>query len=258
MDGFGKINKKVALYCRVSTEEQKISGLSIKAQIDKLQRFCDFKKWVVFKIYVDEGTSGSVPISKRPKGKELINDIEMGKFSAVLVTKTDRAFRNVLDALLTLEGLRKKKIDFVSVNEDIDTTTAFGKAIFTIISVFAQLERELTIERNREIRLSKFNQGLFSSKAPFGYKAIKKKGKVVGFKIHPKESKIVLKAFQMASNGYSYREIAKECNLKPQQYYNIIRNKVYYGIISFEGKEKIGIHKPIISEELWRKVNAKI
>lgn len=246
--------KRVALYLRVSSDEQKKHGLSLEAQLKKLQDYCQFKDWEIFRVYKDEGISGS-SIKKRKEFMQMISDSKQHKFSTILVTKIDRAFRNVVDALLVLEDLRVNNIDFVSVAEDIDTTTPMGKAMFTIISVFAQLEREMNIGRVRDVRHMRFEKGILPARSPFGYKPLIKDKKVVGFILDKKKAEIVQTCFKRASEGISYQEICKELKLKPQQYYNIIRNKVYTGVVVFEGKENKGTHPSIISEMLYNQVN---
>jgi len=164
--------------------------------------------------------------------------------------------------------LRINGTDFVSIAEDIDTTTPMGKAMFTIISVFAQLERELNMGRVRDVRQHRFEQGMFPARSHFGYKTIIKDKKVVGFSIDKKKAEIVSDCFLMASNGASYKEVCKKykgkilqyrkgkkymADLKPQQFYNITKNKVYCGYVLFEGNYVKGSHPPIISEELYNK-----
>lgn len=109
--------------------------------------------------------------------------------------------------------------------------------------------------RVKDVRKMRFNKGLFPARPPFGYKSIKIDKKVIGFKIHKKEAKIVSECFKMTLEGYSYSYICKNLKLKPQSYYNIIKNKVYCGYIKFEGEERKGTHDIIISEEVYNKIN---
>ena len=248
-----QINKKVALYIRVSSEEQKKEGLSLDAQKNKLISYCNLKEWSVYKIYLDEGISAG-SIKKRPQFKQILSDSKKKLFSTIVITKFDRAFRNTADAVNTFNDLKNIGIDFVSISEDIDTTTATGHFFFIIISALAELERKMTSERNKAIMEDKFNKGMFLSRSHYGYKPLKKEGKIVGFKIHQKEAEVVLDCFKSSENGESYLTICKRNKIKPQQYYNIIKNKVYCGYITFEGIEKRGLHKPIISEELFNKL----
>jgi site-specific DNA recombinase len=254
------MGKSVAVYIRVSSEEQKNEGLSLNAQENKLVKYCNDCELEIFRIYKDEGKSAK-SIKGRKGFIQLLEDARKRKFSAVIITKFDRAFRNVKDSLNVLEEFAKLGIDFISLNEKIDTTTAFGKAMFTIISLFAQLERELTGERNKEIMENKFNHGIPIARFPFGYKPVyknpKEKKGVIGIEICPKQAEIVQDVFKMALNGVSYREICKKYDMQPQTYYNMIRNKFYIGITNFGGVEKEGSQKPLITKEDFEKVNKK-
>lgn len=244
--------KKVALYIRVSSEEQKKEGFSLEAQKNKLIAYCNLKDWNVYKIYTDEGISAG-SIKKRPQFKKLLMDAENKLFTTIVIVKFDRAFRNVADAVNTFNHLKETGIDFASISEDIDTTTAIGSFFFVLISALAELERKMTSERNRSIREYKFNQGLFPARVFYGYKPIKKDGRIVGYSINHKEAEVVLDCFKSSEKGESYLTICKRNKIKPQQYYNIIRNEVYCGYITFETLIKKGIHTPLISEELFSK-----
>lgn len=248
------MNKRVAIYIRVSSNEQKKEGLSLASQLKKLYEYAKFKGWAIVKEYKDEGISGGF-IKKRKGFKSLLEDSKKGVFSALLVTKIDRAFRNTKEALITLDELNERDIDFVSVSEDIDTTSPMGKLFFTMISAFSQFEREVTKERGRNIWMDKFEKGMFPIRPPFGYKAKKRSGKVILFEINPKEAQIVKKCFLNANGGIDYKVTCIDLKLHPQQYYNIIRNPAYAGFVQFEGKINKGLHKPIISEEIFKKLN---
>lgn len=249
-----KDKKRIALYLRVSTEEQAKFGISLETQLKKLQDYCEFKDWEVFKVYKDEGFSAG-SMKKRKAFKQMIEESKTRKFSTIMVTKIDRAFRNVIDALLVLEDLRINNIDFVSIGEDIDTTTPMGKAMFTIISVFAQLEREMNVGRVKDVRQMRFDKGIFPSRSHFGYRPIIKDKKIIGFKPDLKESQIVKEIFKLTIEKVSYRLICEKFNLQPQSYYNIIRNPVYCGYITFEGVTKQGLHDPLISIADFKLIN---
>lgn len=244
----------VAIYTRVSTEEQKNEGLSLSAQSSKLNEYCKAKEWKIYKIYTDAGISGK-SIKGRKAFQEMMNDAKAKKFSAILITKFDRAFRNVREALNILDELNNLGINFISISENIDTTTAIGKAMFTLISTFAQLERDMTGERVHGIMSYRFDMGLPLTRCPLGYKWSNTKKQMV---IDERKAEMVKDIFNMTADGKSYKEICKKHKIAPQSFYNIIRNKVYTGIITFEGKEKVGIHSPIVSKETWEKANEKV
>lgn len=247
------MEKIVAIYTRVSSDEQSKEGHSLPAQKAKLEKFCEEKGWKIFKHYEDAGISGK-NIKNRPAFVECLIDAEARRFSAILVTKLERPFRNTKEAILTSERLNKISVDLVSLSENIDTTTAMGRFFFVMTSALAQLERELTGERVGGILEKKFNDGFFVGKLPLGYKWSKTKKMVV---IDEKEAKVVRDIFDKVSSGISYRVICDTYKIKPQVFYNLIRNKAYIGKINYKGKEKQGIHEPLISLELFNKVNGK-
>ncbi|MBU2615498.1 MAG: recombinase family protein, partial [Nanoarchaeota archaeon] len=147
---------QVAIYVRVSTEEQAKEGLSVDAQIDKCNSFCQARDWNVYKVYRDAGFSaGSL---NRPALELMMRDAQEKRFDIILVYKIDRFSRKLRDLIMVLEDLKEKKINFTSVTEQIDTTSAMGEAFFQIIGVFAQLERGMVKERvelafDRKIKL---------------------------------------------------------------------------------------------------------
>ena len=136
----------VALYIRVSTQEQAKEGYSIGEQTERLEKYAQAHGWTVFKKYTDPGYSGAN--MQRPALKQLIQDAKSHKFEKVIVYKLDRLSRSQKDTLMIIEDiLLKNDVDFVSMNENFDTSTPFGKAMIGILAVFAQLEREQIKER---------------------------------------------------------------------------------------------------------------
>lgn len=246
-----KKSKRIAGYIRVSSQDQRKEGYSLDAQKNKIIDYCKQNSFELIKIYEDAGISGGT-INKRPAFKQLIIDAKNKRFDGILVFKFDRAFRNLKDAVITLDDFRKIGIDFISITENIDTTTAMGNAMFGIISVFAQLERDLTSERMDSSFWQKFNQGKSIGKCPTGYKW-NKKSKIM--EIDTKKAEMVKEIFKSTIQGISYRVICNKFNLKPQSYYNIIRNPVYCGFITFEKKIKQGIHIPLINISTFLAIN---
>ena len=246
-----KINEntpKVAIYVRVSTEEQAKEGLSIDAQIDKCEAFCHARDWKVFKIYKDAGFSAGT--LNRPALELLLRDAQEKKFSIILVYKIDRFSRKLKDLIMILEDLKEKNINFTSVTEQIDTTSAMGEAFFQIIGVFAQLERGMVKERvelafDRKI---KFGEALF--RAPYGYVYQNKK-----LVLDPENSEKIREIFEMWSQDIDYKEISKKFKIPVSTLYQIIKNQTYLGKIKYRGEIYKGKHKPIIDEELFNRAN---
>ena len=132
----------IALYIRVSTEAQAEEGYSIEAQEKILRAECTAKEYdeSLIRTYIDAGASGSN--IQRPALKNLIDDASAGLISTVIVYKLDRLSRSQKDTLYLIEDVFiPNRVDFVSVNERLDTGSPYGKAMIGILSAFAQLER---------------------------------------------------------------------------------------------------------------------
>ena len=237
---------KVAIYSRVSTEEQAKEGLSVDAQIDKCESFCKARGWEVFKVYKDSGFSaGSL---NRPALELLLRDAEDKRFNIILVYKIDRFSRKLKDLITILEDLKMKGINFTSVTEQIDTTSAMGEAFFQIIGVFAQLERGMVKERVQLSFDRKINLGEVLYRAPFGY--IYQNKKLVK---HPENAEKVKEIFEMWNAGINYKEICKKFDISPSTCYQILRNPIYIGKIKYKGNLYPGKHPVLIDDEIFNK-----
>jgi DNA invertase Pin-like site-specific DNA recombinase len=237
----------VAIYSRVSTEEQAKEGLSVDAQIDKCESFCKARGWEVFKVYKDAGFSaGSLD---RPALELLLQDAEQKKFDIILVYKIDRFSRKLKDLIMILEDLKEKDINFTSVTEQIDTTSAMGEAFFQIIGVFAQLERGMVKERVKLAFDRKIDLGEALYRAPFGYVYQNRK------LMPDTNASKVQEIFEMWTSGIDYKAIAQKSGIAPSSVYTIIKNPIYIGKIRYKDQLFNGKHKALITEELWNKAN---
>jgi DNA invertase Pin-like site-specific DNA recombinase len=131
---------KVALYARVSTE-----GQDPEVQLAALRSHMALRGWEIVEEFVDRGYSGAK--EKRPALDRLMQSAWVGKFEAVLVWRFDRFARSVTHLMSALEQFRNLKINFISLQEQFDTSTPIGQAMFTIIGAMAQLERDIIRER---------------------------------------------------------------------------------------------------------------
>jgi site-specific DNA recombinase len=134
---------KVAIYARVSTGMQ---GESLEEQIRILTEYCIKNDYDIYKVY-SETSSGAK--SDRAMFMELMRDVEAKKFNAVIVLKLDRFSRSMLDLLTNVERLKANGIDFISVNDNIETRTAQGKLMFHLLGAFGEFERALIYERTQ-------------------------------------------------------------------------------------------------------------
>lgn len=142
--------QKTALYIRVSTQEQALEGYSIDAHTDRLTSYCRAKGWGIGKIYKDAGFSGSN--MDRPALQQLLSDIKDGAIDCVLVYKLDRLSRSQKDTLCIIEDVfLSHNVSFVSMQENFDTSTPFGRAIIGILSVFAMFLGHMSINELPDI-----------------------------------------------------------------------------------------------------------
>ncbi len=144
--GLEAANQTVAIYARVSTEDQ-AERQTIKSQLDFLGRFVDLHSMPVADEYVDDGISGTVPLGDRSEGRRLLTDAEAGRFGAVLVYRIDRlgrSLRSLLDAHDALDGFG---VAIKSATEPFDTSSPIGSFLFQLLASLAELEKSTIAER---------------------------------------------------------------------------------------------------------------
>jgi len=248
--------KRVACYVRVSTDNQ-IENYSIEEQTERLKAYCKAKNWHIHKFYTDAGYSGGN--TDRPALKQMLKDIDQNLIDVVVVYKLDRLSRSQKDTLTLIEDeFLKKDIDFVSINENFDTSTPFGRAMIGILSVFAQLEKDQITERFTMGRIGRAKNGYYHGgpTPPTGYDYVD--GNLV---VNEYEAMQVREVFERFLKGQSINSIRaymsehytnKHGNWKSHTLVlNILRNCTYIGKVKFKGSVYDGNHKPIISEETF-------
>ena len=246
---------KGACYVRVSTDNQ-LENYSIEEQTDRLKAYCKAKDIQIVKIYTDGGYSGGNV--NRPALQQMLQDIDKGLIDSVIVYKLDRLSRSQKDTLMLIEDcFLAKNVDFVSVNENFDTSTPFGRAMIGILSVFAQLEKDQITERFTMGRIGRAKNGYFhgGGNAPTGYDYID--GELV---INDYEAIQVKDLYNRFLKGYPIHN----CWQYMQQKYggwsnevsvrNVLKNELYIGKVKFKGVAYQGNHQPIISEETFQQV----
>jgi len=241
-----KNERFAALYARVSTDAQREEGYSIDAQKEMLEAYCKAKAIGNIRFYVDGGFSGAN--MQRPALASLIDDVRAGKIALVLVYKLDRLSRSQKDTLFLIEDVfNPNGVDFISLNENMDTSTPIGRAMLGIMSAFAQLERETIRERTRMGMKERVKSGLWpgGGKLPFGYDYNKESGRLMP----NDDALIVKKAYDLLLHGYSPNRIAEILGLKyEKQAAEILRRRTNIGNIVYNGIEYKGQHEAIIDE----------
>lgn len=173
--------RRVALYCRVSTNDQRAD-----LQLHDLRRLAEQRGWKIVGEYIDEGYSGTK--DRRPALDRLMADAHKGRFDVIAVWRFDRFARSVRHLVVALDDFRERGIDFISMNEGIDTSTAAGRMVFSVIGAMAAYEADAIRERTRA-----------------GVAAARRRGKHIG---RPERRFDLDEAVQLRSEGLSIREIA--------------------------------------------------
>ena len=151
-----------AIYARQSVD--KADSLSIQGQID----LCLKQTSQDTKIYQDKGYSGKN--TNRPAFQRMMEDVEKGLIKKIVVYRLDRFSRSLADFSRLWEVLKRHGVEFVSINETFDTSSPMGRAMLSIIMVFAQLERETTAERVRDNYYQRVKLGSWpGGPAPYGF-----------------------------------------------------------------------------------------
>lgn len=252
--------KKVAIYIRVSTQEQAKEGYSIPAQKDKLIAFSKAKNWRIFDTYIDDGYTGTN--LDRPALKSLLENLK--SIDIVLVYKLDRLSRSQKDVLyLVEEKFLENDVDFVSILESFDTTTPFGRAMLGILAAFAQLERDTIIQRSKLGKERRAKEGKWrGGPVPLGYDYIN--GKLA---INEYEASIIRRIFEKYISGSGMDNISKELNSKgyrskqnakftSSKIKTYLSNSIYAGMIPYKDTVFTGDHKSIIDLDTFNLVQS--
>lgn len=251
-----KGNIVVVGYARVSTENQ-LENYSIEEQTERLKAYCAAKGWTMRKIYIDGGYSGGN--TNRPALRQMLDAIRQGGVDAVVVYKLDRLSRSQKDTLTLIEDeLLANGTDFVSINENFDTSTPFGRAMIGILSVFAQLEKDQITERFTMGRIGRSKAGYYhgGSHPPTGYDY--KDGLLV---VNEYEAIQVREVFSRFLSGKSVNSINRylsehyATNWSPAKVLSVLRNSVYIGKVHFRKVDYDGIHQPLISQDTFDEAN---
>lgn len=159
---------RAGLYARVSSEEQ-VEGYSIDAQTRAFRSFCENKEWVPYREYVEEGKSARTEnINKRPVFKQAISDAFDGQFDVLVVHKVDRFSRKLRITMDYFDKLSKASVGFVSIMEQMDFSTPWGKFALGMLGALAELYSDNLSEETKKGWNERRKQGLYCGTLPFG------------------------------------------------------------------------------------------
>lgn len=274
------IPAKSKIRCAVYTRKSHEEGLeqefnSLDAQREAAEAYITAQRhegWMLYPDHYDDGgfTGGNI---ERPALKRLMADIEAGKIDVVVVYKIDRLTRSLSDFSKLIEIFEKHQVSFVSVTQQFNTTTSMGRLVLNVLLSFAQFEREVTGERIRDKFAASKKKGMWMGGVPpMGYNVDNRK-----LVIDPPQAEIIRFIFARFLATRSVTTVALETRERDYRtkthtsrrgntreghllnkgiIYRIINNPVYTGIITHKGAWHQGQHEPLISREVWDKVQA--
>lgn len=248
--------KRVALYMRVSTQEQVENGNSLEFQKEKLEAYSKIHEYKIVGEYVDAGISGAK--FNRPALDRLKDDVD--KIDVVLIYKLDRLSRSIKDTMTLIEDFFKpNNVDLISLSENFDTSQAIGMATVGMLSTFAQLERDTIRQRMIAGKVQSVKNGNYIAHAPFGY--VRKDGKLIK---DEQTRECVEFIFEKLLDRYSTAQIAKlldlnYSDLKIGFWHNLTISKIakspaYAGSTYLMNTLVKNTHEPYITEEEQEKI----
>lgn len=278
--------KNIAIYVRVSTEEQAEEGFSIQAQLETLRGYAKQQRYLIHEEYIDEGVSGK-SINKRNALKRMLEDAKKGLIQEVIVWKINRISRNQLDLLQIVDILHKHDVAFRSYSENFETETPMGRFALQMMGSVAELERNTIVDNVKMGMKQRAKQGKWNGGSVLGYKSVELEGstqrrrKETRLEIVESEANIVRMIYEKYANGQGFKAIANALNhlhyktkrdgtFSVTTVKGILSNPIYIGKIRFNKQEDWnskrrkgtnsapiivdGEHEPIILAEIWEKV----
>ena len=250
---------RVALYIRVSGEEQKIKGLSLEAQQERLEAYAREKGWIVTGVYIDAAKTARKNMHKRAEFQRMIEAVKRGEVDLLLFCRLDRWFRSVADYYKVMEILQAHGCDWKTIDEEYDTTSANGRLYINVKLSIAQNEADICGERIDVVFDSKIAHGtVVSGSCPFGYRVNEEKR----LEVVPEEAGIVQDAFNHFESTVSQRGTVKHIretygvNWCQATFQRMLSESLYTGIYDRGGRKNENFCPTIISREQFAKVQS--
>lgn len=248
---------RVALYVRVSGEEQKIKGLSLEAQQERLEAYAREKGWIVTGIYIDAAKTARKNMHKRSEFQKMIESVKRDEVDLLLFCRLDRWFRSVADYYKVMEILQAHGCDWKTTDEEYDTTSANGRLYINVKLSIAQNEADICGERIDVVFDSKIAHGtVISGSCPYGYKVNSDKR----LEIVPEEAAIVQDAFDYFENTVSQRGTVTYIrgtygvNWCINTFRRMLSESLYTGIYDRGGRRNENFCPAIIGQEQFNKI----
>lgn len=269
---------RCALYLRVSTDQQAMrKDGSLDTQEDLLRRVLEQKnalgeRWELVRVYREEGASGKD--MHRPRFREMMADIDAGLANMVVFTRIDRVSRNVMDFLRFVDHLNQKGVGFLSLHEQVDTSTPAGRLQLTLMIALAEHERAVISARAAEKSHWRAAQGLWGGGQLLGYEP--KDGTLVPvehervaveaiFRVYLQTNSLKRTAKVVSRMGFRTKAYTSRRGkvqggkpLKRNHVYNTLTNPAYIGKVRQHGKIYDAQHPAIIDEALFNEVQRRL
>ena len=253
---------KVVIYSRVSTEDQRVSGISLEEQVDRLKKYCQRNDFEIIAEYQDDVSAKSF---NRPSFQKFIKDLQAKKIrpDAFVCVRLDRFSRNLMESLEMLRKFRELNIEFRTVEKDYTIRTPEDYFYYVLDSTLAQVENDRRGLNTKVAMRHGLRQGRWLWRAPVGFKNKTDDKTLV---LDPVNAEFVKRGFsEMATGLFSADEIRRKLNKEgfkccKQQFLNILKNPFYMGKIAIhawknEPLEIVqGNHPALVSEETFNLV----
>lgn len=252
---------KVAAYVRVS-EQEKSAGYTIEEQVKQINEFCISNGYSLAEVYADDGYEGET--LDRPNLVRLIEDADKGLFNAVMVVRIDRLSLSHQGNLCVIrEDFLKNNLEFISINDRINTCTESGREILSALDTFISLEKRKQRNSIMSGRTNRAKEGKWhgGGTEPIGYDYID--GKLV---VNTAEAAQVRYVYYLYSQGYTMTEISRRMSDFCTKHggwdhtstiANVLDNPLYAGTVHFNSVNAHGSHKPIIDPKTNRLVKRR-
>ncbi len=248
---------RAALYVRVSGEEQKIKGLSLEAQQERLEEYARERGWLITGIYIDAAKTARKNIKKREQFQRMIESVKRDEVDVLLFCRLDRWFRSVADYYKVMEILEAHNCGWVTSDEEYDTSTANGRLYINVKLSIAQNEADICGERIDVVFDSKISHGtVVSGSCPLGYRVNSEKR----LEIAPEQADIIRDAFDYYETHVTKYGTVKYIREKygvnwcAATFNMIIRNELYTGVYNRRGRYNPDFCPAIITKEQFNHV----
>lgn len=248
---------RAALYIRVSGEEQKIKGLSLEAQQERLEAYAKKQGWLIAGVYIDAAKTARKNIHKRTEFQRMIEAVKRDKIDMLLFCRLDRWFRSVADYYKVMEILEAHNCNWETSDEEYNTSTANGRLYINVKLSIAQNEADIDGERIDVVFDSKIAHGtVISGSCPFGYRINTEKR----LEISQKQADIVQDAFNYFENTVTQRGTVKYIREKyginwcNATFRRMLSEKLYTGIYDRGGRRNDNFCPPIIDTKQFDRI----